>query len=275
MGYYPLDVILVQTIALGYEGAVITHVCHCIAEHGTTLLIEVVQTMIDGEVTWRTNRTACLQVQEGQALAVSTEIRVHHTNVLFLRSFHQHGSGTVTEKRTGSTVLIVNHRRHFVGANHDDFLVAAALNHRCCHIKRVEESTASSPEVERKSILQSKFAQHDASRRRKFIISRRSGDNDGINGIRIYPGFLYQLLGSLAGHVAGAETFLCQDAAFLDTNTRHNPLIIGIYHTSQFCIIQNIIRYVATNTGDYSIDLFQFSIINFQLSITLLPRPLR
>ena len=70
----PLDVILIQTIAFSNESTIVAHVRHCIAEHGATLLIEVMQAVVDGEVTGRTDRTSSLDVQERQALAVSTKV---------------------------------------------------------------------------------------------------------------------------------------------------------------------------------------------------------
>ena len=53
MGNDPLDRILVKTIALGDKGTVVAHVGHRIAEHGATLLIEVVQTVVNCEMTGR------------------------------------------------------------------------------------------------------------------------------------------------------------------------------------------------------------------------------
>ena len=172
MRYYPLDVVLVQTIALGNQGAVITHVSHRIAEYRAPLLIEVVQTVIYREMAGGRHRAAGFQVQEGKSLSVSAEIGIHHTDVLLLRTFQQHSSSTVAEERTGSPVFIVNDGRHLIGTYYNNLLVTAALYHRCCHVKHIEKSTASSPEVESKSILQSKLAQHDAGCRRELIISR-------------------------------------------------------------------------------------------------------
>ena len=66
--------------------SVVAHVRHSIAEHGASLLIEVVQTVIDREVRRRADRAASFQVQERQSLTIGTQIRIHHTDVLFLRT---------------------------------------------------------------------------------------------------------------------------------------------------------------------------------------------
>ena len=50
MGYHESDIVLVQTVALGYEHAVVTHVRHGIAEHRAAFLIKVVQTVVYCEI---------------------------------------------------------------------------------------------------------------------------------------------------------------------------------------------------------------------------------
>ena len=44
MGDYPVDVVLVQSVALSYECAVVAHVGDGIAEHGATFLLKPVET---------------------------------------------------------------------------------------------------------------------------------------------------------------------------------------------------------------------------------------
>ena len=71
---HPLDVVLVQTVALGYQCAVVAHVGYRIAEHCTTLLIEVVQTMINSEMRRWADRTSSLQMQEWKSLTICAEV---------------------------------------------------------------------------------------------------------------------------------------------------------------------------------------------------------
>ena len=85
VGDNPLDVVLVQMIALGNACAIVAHVRHGITEHRTSLLIEVVQTVIDGEIAGRTDGATGLQVQERQSLAIAAEIAVHATDFLLFR----------------------------------------------------------------------------------------------------------------------------------------------------------------------------------------------
>ena len=65
--------------------------------------------------------------------------------------------------------------------------------------------------------------------------------------------------------------FLCEDAAFFDTDTCRNPLVVGVYHTRQFLIIEDIVGYIATNTGDYRIDFTHYSAAS-SITIAILPR---
>ncbi len=108
MGYNPLDIILVQAITFSDQRTVIAHVRHSITEHRAPLLIEVVQTMVDGEMRRWADRSTCFQMQERKSLAVCTQIGVHHTDILFLRTFQEHRSSTVAEERTGRAVLIIS-----------------------------------------------------------------------------------------------------------------------------------------------------------------------
>ena len=194
-------------------------------------------------------------MQEGQTLAVTAEVAVAAAHALFLRSFHQHGGSAVAEERTGLTVLVVDDGRHLVGTDDDDLLHATALNHHSSLIERIEESATGSPEVERIGILQTELADNDAGGRWKLVVSGRGGDDEGIDGVEVYTRLLYQLLGSFTSHIARAETFLAQDATLLDAHTRHNPLVVGVYHARQFLVREDIVRHVATDAGDYRANL--------------------
>ena len=161
MGYHPIHIVGSKFVALQYLCHIVTHIGHGIAEHCTTLLIEVVQTMIDGEMGCGADRTASLHVKERQADAIGTQIRILHAHILLFRCFHKHCTGSVAEEHAGGAILIVDERRHLVGTDDDNLLVASALNHRSGHIKRIKESAACCLKVESKGILQTKLAKND------------------------------------------------------------------------------------------------------------------
>ena len=50
MRNHKADVVLVEVVALCYKCAVVAHACNGIAEHCASLLIEVMQTVVDREV---------------------------------------------------------------------------------------------------------------------------------------------------------------------------------------------------------------------------------
>ena len=53
------------------------------------------------------------EVLRGQRMAVlSTEVGVHHADILLFGSFYQHGSCSVAKQRTGSTVFVVRSEEH-------------------------------------------------------------------------------------------------------------------------------------------------------------------
>ena len=162
--------------------------------------------MVYSEMRWWANRSTGLEVEERQSLAISAEERVNHSHVFFGSTFHEHSSGTISEEGASAAVLIVNHRRHLVCANHYNLFVAARLNHRGSHVQRIEESTAGSPEVKSECIFESEFAKHYGSSRRKFIISCRSGHDDSVDRIRVSTCFAHELLCSLACHIGCAQS---------------------------------------------------------------------
>ena len=161
MRHHETDIILVKVVAFGNKRTVIAHVCHRIAEHGAPLLIEVVQTVVNSEMRRRTNRSTGLEVEERKPFAISTEERIHHTDILLCRCFEHHCCGAVAKERTSATVFVVNHRRHLVCTDDDNLLVTATLNHRGSHIKRIQEAATGSPEVKRECVFQSQLANHD------------------------------------------------------------------------------------------------------------------
>ena len=228
--------------------------------------------MVDGEETGRADRTAGFHVEEGESLTVTAEVGVHHADVIFFRTLYQYGSGTVAKEGASLPVLVVGYRRHLVGTDDNDSLHPAALNHHGSMVERKEESATSSPEVKCVGILQPELSQHDAGCRRELIIGGRGGNDDRINGIRVNVCFTYQLLGGLPCHVTGSETLFAEDAAFLDADTRRNPLVIGIYHARQFLVGEDIVWHVTSNTRDYRVDSAHYSATSSSFLIATLPR---
>ena len=88
-----------------------------------------------------------------------------------------------------------------------------------------------------------------------MVIGSSRSQNEAIHFLRVCASLGQQLLDSLAGHIAGTEAFLVEDMALLDTDTGHNPLVVGINHTREFIVVQYIFGYVTTHTGDYCIYL--------------------
>ena len=131
-------------------------------------------------------------MQERESLAVRTMERVNQADVLFLCRFHHDSSGTIAEERASGTVLIVGDSRHLVGTNHDDTLVATALNHIASYVECIHEAAAGSGEVECKGILQSQLAQHDRCCRWMNIIRCSGCYKKRINAIGVGTGLLHQ-----------------------------------------------------------------------------------
>ena len=266
----PVDVVVGEVVAAHHLQHVVAHVGHGIAEHGASLLIEVVQTVVHREVAGRTDASTGLHVKEGKTLAVGAQERVLIAYALLLGSLQQHGSGSIAEEHAGLAVGVVDERRHLVSTDDDDLLVAAALNHRRSNVERVEESAASSLKVEGEGVFQPELAQHDAGRGGELVVWGCSGYNQGIDGVGGHTRLVEELARGLAGHVARAKAFLGEDTALLDAYTRRNPLVTGVYHAREFLIGEDIVGHVTSNTSNYRVDLSHYSAASF--STATIPR---
>src|SRR5574344_980782 len=98
MRYDKGDIVLIQSVALCNKSTIVAHARYGITEHCASLLIEVMQTMVNSEMRRSANRTSCLDMQEGQTLTISTEMSIHNTDVLFFCSFHEYCRCTISEK---------------------------------------------------------------------------------------------------------------------------------------------------------------------------------
>ncbi len=160
----PIEVGVVQPIALHHLCHVVAHVSHRMAEHRAAFLIDVVQTIVNGEMGRRAYRASSFHVKERQALAIGKEHGVLETHAFLLSGLNEHGTRAVAEKDTRLAVCPVNDRRHLLrGANYH-LLVASRLYHRRRGVEGVNESAASARHVERESVFQSELADDDACR---------------------------------------------------------------------------------------------------------------
>ena len=108
MRNHPVDIINSKVVHLHHLCNVVAHVGHGITEHGASLLMEVVQTVVHRKLRRRTNRATCLHVKEGQTLAVRTHVRIDNADILLFCCLQEHCSGTVAEEHTSRAVLIID-----------------------------------------------------------------------------------------------------------------------------------------------------------------------
>ena len=217
--------------------------------------MQVVHAVVDGEVGGAAYATAGLQTEEGQTLAVGTEETVFPAQVLG-GGFHHHGSSTVAEDGAGGAVGVVHDRRHFVGAAYHNLLVASALHHAGSGIHGKEEAAACSLHINGEGVLHAQASDDDRRRRGEVVVGGGGGHDEAVHFLRVGARFLQQLLHSLAGHVAGAQTFFVKNAALLDADARHDPFVVRIDHARQFVVVEHIFGHVAADARDDSIYLF-------------------
>ena len=177
-------------------------------------------------------------MKERQSLAIST-----------------HRARAVAEEDAGVAVGVVDHRRHLVGSDDDDALVASALYHRAGQVERVEESAAGRRRVHGEGVVHPQSPDDDGGRRGKLVVGSSRGDDKRVDGVGIGSRLLQQLACGLASHVARAQPLLGEDAPLLDADARLDPLIGGIDHARQLLVGEDVVGHVAADTGDDSVYL--------------------
>ena len=217
--------------------------------------MDIVHAVVNGEVGRRTYRTTSLLAEERQTETIGTEIRILPAQILGSR-FYENGTCAVAEDGTGGAVGIVNNAGHLVGTADHHLLVATALHKASGHIHGKEEAAAGCLHIHAVGILHAQTANDYAGGGGEMIVGCGRGQDKAIHLLRVCASLGQQLLDSLASHITSTEAFLVEDMALLDTDTGHNPFVVGIYHTRKFVIIQYVFGYITTHTGDYCIYLF-------------------
>ena len=96
-----------------------------------------------------------------QAYAVCAQERVLETYSLLCCSLKHDGCCTIAEEDTCLAVLVVDDRRHLLGSDDHDTLIASALYECACHIHGIEESAACAGDIESMGICKSELTYHD------------------------------------------------------------------------------------------------------------------
>ena len=123
-------------------------------------------------------------------------------------------------------------------------------------IQSGEESAASGLEIDTEGIFHAQAAHDYARRGGERIVGRGGGENQAFDFLRIGAGLFEQLLNGLACHVGRAETLLVEDAALLDSDARHDPLVVGVDHTRKFFVVEDVFGHESAHAGDNGIDFF-------------------
>ena len=79
------------------------------------------------------------------------------------------------------------------------------------------------------------------------IVGSGGGNDNRIDAVRINARLLHQKFGGFTGQIRSTEPFFREDAALLDTSTRSNLFVVGVYNTRQFIVVKNIVGYVSSD----------------------------
>ena len=90
------------------------------------------------------------------------------------------------------------------------------------------------------------------------IVGRGGSQDDTVYFLWVGIGLFEELFHRFARHVACAKAFFVENAAFFDTNSRHDPLVVSVYHARKFVIIKYVFGDVSTYTGDNGIKFFHY-----------------
>lgn len=129
MGHEPVNSLHGESVTVGHLKGRLEHIGHSMLVDVASVLEYVVFFGIDGLMSGRLYGTAGLHDEMLASVAVNVEHGIDHTGCLFGR-LNEHGGRTVAKERTGGTVGVVDHRRHFLGRNHNHLLVKASADIR-------------------------------------------------------------------------------------------------------------------------------------------------
>ena len=144
-----------------------------------------------------------------------------------------------------------------IASAQDDALVASATDVGSGCLQTKEEACTCSLHVETESVVQSACTYYKGGSRGEMVIGCGGGTQNHIHAHRIRSGLAQELLYGTYHHVACAGAlFGFEDMACLHADAFHNPLIAGIHDGRHFLIVQDVVGYIASHTGNYSIYLF-------------------
>ena len=99
-----------------------------------------------------------------------------------------------------------------------------------------------------------------------MVVRRGGGAVDCLYRIGVYLRLFEQLAHGTLHEIRCARTlFGFQYVARLHADALHYPLITGVYHVRQFIVVEDIVRYIASHTGDHCVYLFHWGLYSLSL----------
>ena len=165
------------------------------------VLEEEVPAVVEGLLCGGMNRAAAFHDEVFEALAVNVEHGVLYAHAGLVGGLNQHGGGAVTEEGTGLTVLVVDHRRHFLGAYHHHVFVHSGADVCGGVVEADDKACACGLDVIGEAVLEACAVSDDRCRGGETVVGVGGGADKQLYFIGVDAGVFDEALHGYDAHV--------------------------------------------------------------------------
>ncbi len=229
MRHEPIDVVERHVIARHDLADGGRHAFGCRAKNRGSVQIKIMHARFNRRRRRRQPAAARFLMDVGHARAVGVKLDVHEPRARLVR-LQQHRPRAVTEQHAGGPVGIVDHVRHFVGADEDRLLGATRLDELRRDIEPVHEARTRRLNVEAADMAHSDHVGDQVRGGRQHEVRRDGRADQHVDFLGRSAGLFEKAAHGFHRHVRRAEALALQNAAFLDARALGNPLVAGVDH---------------------------------------------
>src|SRR3984893_6607365 len=217
------------------------------------ILMDVVHFLVDRLMGGGMETAAGRHVEGAGAGAIDFMDEIDQAHRLVFRGLENGGSGPVAKNHAGSSVRVVDDRRHNVSADHHDALVRTGGDELCSGLERIQEGRAGGRKIKSPRSLGTQLGLYKAGSGGKQHVGGDGSYNDGVQIARRHAALRQRFLCGLDGKVTGGNTFV-DNVAFADANARGDPFIRRADHFLEVGVGEKTRRDGSTEGADLDCD---------------------
>src|SRR5882762_3839253 len=209
------------------------------------ILMDVVHFLVDRLMGRGMETAPGRHVQEASPGAIDFMDEIDQAHRLVFRGLENGGSGSVAKDHAGSSVRVVDDRRHNVSADHHDALVRTGGDELGSGLERIQEGRAGGGEIKSPDSFGTQLVLYKAGSGGKQHVRGDCSYNDGVQIAGGHAALRQRFLCGLDGKVTCGDTLL-DNVAFADANARGDPFISRADHFLEVGVGEKTRRHVST-----------------------------